>query len=275
MKIRLAIKQLVQESYGTHAERYNTSVLDCALGRNSFGTSRKVIECGNKYDWSKLYQHPDTRYYHLKQEICRFWSNYANIKTTNVKVANGSNVILSRINKLFIESGTKVLGYVPQFTRYMVEVAILGGVYEAVPLDRRDYFKFNEKKFLGSLTKLHSIVYIDNPNNPTGQLISLTQIEAIVKNAQKKNVAVIIDEAYGDYVEEKYSAINMVREYENLIVTRTFTKGYGIGQFRVGYAIMPDALSEFFNKIELPFSISEMGASLAKEALLDQTFILN
>lgn len=76
-------------------------------------------------------------------------------------------------------------------------------------------------------------------------------------------------------MEEKYSAVNLIDRYKNLVVTRTLTKGYGIGRFRVGYAILSTELGNYYDRIDLPFSVSTMGGSLAREALLDQDFILN
>lgn len=84
-----------------------------------------------------------------------------------------------------------------------------------------------------------------------------------------------LDEAYGDYVEERHSTVNLIDRYKNLAVTRTFTKGYGIGRFRVGYAILSTGLGNYYDRIDLPLSVSTMGGSLAREALLDQDFILN
>lgn len=275
MNIRPAVRQLARKSYEEESEPLKGDILDCALGRNSFGTSEKVVEFAKHYDWSDLWQHPDTSYKDLKEEICRFWSGYAELGVENIKVANGSCVVLSRFNKLFIETGIKVLGYVPQFREYMVEVAVLGGNYGAVALDPQEGFKFNLDRFLNEIKPDYSIIYIDNPNNPTGQLIGLSDIETVIREAAKKEIIVILDEAYGDYVEERHSAVNLIDRYNNLIVTRTFTKGYGIGRFRVGYAILSTELGNYYDRIDLPFSVSALGASLAREALLDQDFILN
>jgi len=274
MNVRSAVKQLTRKSYAKETESPTENLLDCALGKNSLGTSEKVAEVAKHHDWSNLSAHPETTYKDLKEAICKFWSDYADLKVANVKVANGSMVILSRLNKLFIEAGVKVVGYVPQFTEYGAEVAVLGGKYEAVLLKPEEDFKFNLDRLLSEVKPDYRIVYIDNPNNPTGQLLSLSDIEAIVKEAAKKDIMVISDEAYGDYVEEKYSAVNLINKYQNLIVTRTFTKGYGIGQDRVGYTILPTELAGYYDVISLPFSVTVLGASLAREALLDHDFIL-
>ena len=77
---------------------------------------------------------------------------------------------------------------------------------------------------------------------------------------------VIVDEAYGDYVHEKHSAVNLINRYDNLVVTRTFSKGFGIAKFRVGYGILPEVLSGYYDKIELPFPVSALGAHMATAA---------
>jgi histidinol-phosphate aminotransferase len=274
MDIRPAIRQLTRKSFEEESEPQKGDILDCALGRNFFGTSEKVVKLAKHYDWSQLWDVPDTSYKDLKRQICRFWSGYADLKIENIKVANGSAVFLSRFLKLFIEPGVKVLGYIPQFEVYHPEIAVLGGKYESVLLDPQENFRFNLHRFLNKITPDYSIVFIDNPNNPTGQFISLSDIETIIREAAKKEIIVIIDEAYGDYVEEKYSAVNLFNNYQNIVVTRTFTKGYGIGQFRVGYAILSTELGDYYNRIELPFSVSAMGAVLASEALVDQDFLI-
>ncbi len=269
------VKQIKRKWSDYETESARGDILDCAIGKNSFGTSEKVVEFAKHYnDWSDLWEHPDNSYKDLKQGICEFWSDYADLEETNIRVANGSAVILSRLNKLFVEPGVKILGYAPQFDEYRLEVQVLGGIYEAVLLDPLEDFKFNPERLISKMKPDYPIEYIDNPNNPTGQLICLGDIEAIVKEAAKKDMVVIVDEAYGDYVEEKHSAVNLINEYSNLVVTRTFTKGYGIGRIRVGYAILPTELGDYYNKIELPFSVSTFGASLVREALLNQDFII-
>ena len=249
------------------------NILDCGLGHNSIGTSKKVVEFAKNYDWSHLHRVPDTTYQRLKKQICTFWSDYADLQIENIKVANGSSVFLSRFNKLVIEKEKIVLGYMPQFMEYLNEVKVLEGSYESVFQSPQTGFTFNPDEFIRHMRGYHSVVYIDNPNNPTGQIIGLEAIETILKEAKKKETIVIVDEAYGDYFKRSYSAINLVERYKNLVVTRTFSKGFGVGQFRIGYGVLSTELGEAYDKIDLPFSVSELGADLAREALLDYDFI--
>jgi histidinol-phosphate aminotransferase len=273
--IKPYLSELPKKSYEEDLGQDKGDILDCALGRNSFGTSQRVIEFARRYnDFSDLWHHPDTSYRELKDAICHFWSSYANLSVENIKVANGSCVTLSRLNKLFIGPKTRVLGYIPQFVEYMLDVKILGGYFHALELKQENRFKFDTEMFLNEMGNDYTVVYIDNPNNPTGQLLALEDIDKIVTKANKREMVAVIDEAYGDYVGEEHSAMNLLNDYKNLIVTRTFTKGYGIGRFRVGYAVMNKELSDYYDRISLPFSVSSMGAALAKQAISDHNFIV-
>jgi len=101
------IEQIKRKWSDEETESARGDILDCAIGKNSFGTSEKVVDFAKHYNnWFDLWEHPDNSYKDLKQEICRLWANYANLKLANIKVANGSAVVLSRLNKLFIEPGS-------------------------------------------------------------------------------------------------------------------------------------------------------------------------
>jgi len=229
LKFREALARLSRKSYDLEAAP-PADVLDCALGCNSMGAPPRVVEAGRGFDYSRLHLTPETSYSKLKKAIVDFWSERADLTTDNVKVANGSIVLMSRLNKLFIENGARVLGYAPQFPEYPAEVMVLGGVYEAVDLEAANNLKFDPQAFISRLDPGQTMAYLDNPNNPSGQLIDLGDIEAIVRAAQEKDILVIVDEAYGDYISEDHSAVNLLDRYDNLTVTRTFSKVHPPGQ---------------------------------------------
>lgn len=272
MRIRPHLVEFERQGYIWMGDIQKEKLLDCAMGKNNFGVSPKVVDLARQYDWSELWN-PSHDYEKLKLAICTFWSDYAHLEAENIKIDNGSSRVLERFNRMFIEAGVKVLGYAPQFSGYVNDLKICGGNYDAVPLRLEDNFKFNLDTLASKITGDYSVVYIDNPNNPTGQLISLADIEAILKVASEKGVITLVDEAYGDYVNSANSALNLFNKYKNLVVTRTFTKGYGIGKFRIGYGVFPSELSRYYDKIKLPFSVPTIVSYLAKEALSDQKFI--
>ena len=275
MKIRSAVTSLGRKSYGSHETPAEDSLLECALGTNVFGTSPRVIDFAAHFDWSAICQYPDNSYDHLKEALCHFWSDYAGLELENIKVCNGSSCVLSNLNKMLIDPGDEVLGCVPQFVEYKYDAALFGGKYRAVSLMAEDDFKFNLDCLMKAITPLSKIVYLNNPNNPTGEFIDLEQIETLMKETAKRKIITIIDEAYGDYLEERFSAINLINKYSNLIVTRTFSKCYGIAQARVGYGVMSEKLGHYYNEIDLPFSVGTVGAEIAQQALLDHQFILS
>ncbi len=276
MKVKAYLNHLNRKSY-VSLEPINRrgELLDCSLGCNLFGVSQRVLDAAKEYDWSRVWCYPDPAYLDLKEKLSKFWTGYADLDKRQIQIANGAMVVLERVNKIFIEPGAKVLGYSPQFTEYATDVEACGGRYEAVILDQAERFGFHTERLLAKISEDYSLVYIDNPNNPTGQVISLGQIEEIIKQAGKKGVVVIIDEAYGDYIGKENSAVNLIDKYTNLIVVRSFSKGLGLAGLRIGYGIFPYELASYYEKINIPFSVSQVSCFLAAEALLDEDFILN
>jgi histidinol-phosphate aminotransferase len=118
------------------------------------------------------------------------------------------------------------------------------------------------------------IIYINNPNNPTGGLLDLGTVDAVIEEAARRNIAVLMDEAYGDYFDESASSISLIGRYPNLIVTRTFSKGYGLARARVGYAVVSDELSKWYDEVDLPFAIPTFSADVALVALQDRDYIV-
>jgi len=261
------------EEQSTVASMDSFSGLNCR-GGTDFGVPKRVVQFAEQYDWaSSLWQLGDVKGEGLRQEICNFWSDYAELTPKHIKIGYGSMKILERISSIFIEHGTKVLGCAPQFYGYVIDIIMSGANYKTVPLNPKDNFRFNPDSLLTEIEPDCCLVYIDNPHNPTGQLISLNHIEEIVKEAKRKDVAVLVDEAYADYVGKENSAIGLVNRYDNLMVTRTFTKGYQFAGIRVGYGIFSPEIGAYYDKIDHPLAIPGVGSALAKEALLDQEFI--
>lgn len=276
MKLKSYLEHLARESYiKEEPVAVQEKLLDCSLGINRFGTSARVLNAAREYNWSRVWHYPDPSYKDLKEGIRKLWLDHADLETGQIQISNGASVVLQRLNRIFIGVGAKVLGYSPQFTEYVTEVEVCGGKYEAVVLNPEENFRFHVERLLARISREYCLIYIDNPNNPTGQIIDLEEIEEIVKQAKTKDVAVVVDEAYGDYMEDESSAINLIHKYSNLAVVRSFSKGFGLASLRVGYGVLPTELTRYYNKINLPFSVSSVSCYLAKEALLTGDFVRN
>lgn len=275
MKIKNFITDFERRSFISRAileKRGDFTGLNCAgKWTERFGMPKRVSEFMKNFDWVTMSQRGDIK--GLKEEICRFWSEYANLKTVNIKLGAGSMRVLQYVNQLFIDKGSVVLGYAPQFFGYPLAVTSVGAAYRVVLLDPDDNYKLNIPGLIDAITDEYSTIYIDNPNNPTGQVIALQDLESVVKKAKSLDVAVIVDEAYGDSMDMSNSAINLCDLYDNVIVTRTFTKGYQFSRIKVGYGIMSEELGYYYDKIDFPQSVIGVDASIAKEALLDKEFI--
>ena len=276
MRIKTYLESFVRKSYAAHEPvSGHETLLDCSLGVNMYGVSKKVLEAAKDYDWSQVWLCPDPTYRDLKGAIVEFWSGQAEIQTNQIQIGHGSMEVLERINRIFLETGSKVLGYAPQFTGYVADIGACGAHYDPVILRPEERFKFFAERFAEKIGSGYNLIYIDNPNNPTGQMITLECIEEMVREAKKMGVAVIVDEAYADYAEQRHSAVNLINKYANLMVVRTFDKGFGLCSLRVGYGIVPNELSGYLNKVAPPFRATAISSYLATAAISDRNFITN
>lgn len=256
---------------GGYADKllHTEDILDCSLGTNPFGTPERVKRKLKTIEID-ISRYPDVKYTELRNALSEYWG----IEKESIFFGYGSMGCFEKVNKFVIRNGSKVLGVSPQYTRYISDVMVMGGIYESVLLKAENNFKIDIGEIINSMTSEHTLFYLDNPHNPTGQLVALKEVEEIVEEAKRKGVLVLIDEAYGDFVEKKESAINL--SSDNLIVLRSFSKGFGLASMRVGYAVIKNKeLGKLYEKVDLPFPISAIGEVLAVEALKDQNFLEN
>jgi len=171
--------------------------------------------------------------------------------------------VLDRINKALLKPKSLVLGFEPQFTVFEENVNSFGAVYKSLKL--KENYKFAVEEFVLFIENnpKHKIVYIDNPSNPTGQIIPLKEIEKVAKVAN----VLIVDEAYGEFMPKKNSAVNLLKDFDTVIVTRSFSKGFGLAGLRIGYGIMNKKFGKLYEKARLPFEFNIVGLEVAFKAL--------
>lgn len=253
----------------------DSKIIDCSLGVNPYGSSSLAKEAVCKINWDDVNKYPDPSYTVIKKAIIDSWSNIADIEEDEIFLGAGSIGTLIILNRLFVQKGSKVLGYCPQFSEYENIVNIVGGIYDFVEMEARDNFKFPHEKFLKAINPSYAAIYIDNPNNPTGQIVPISIIEEIIKRAANFGIPVIVDEAYGDYMDNDNSAIKMCDKYPNLIVVRSFSKGLGLANIRLGYLVVKGPLKEYYNTVNIPvFAFPDIMSKLIVETLKDKSFII-
>lgn len=247
-------------------------LLDCSFGINPFGYSSR-IDPGALLQGVDLSNYPPFPYNGLKDALIRHWSGQAALTREHIRVCAGSMMIVDAINSLFLDAGDAVLGYSPQFPQYVNSLRLRGGVYDACTLSPANGYRFEAGALLDKLEQgRHKLVYLDNPNNPTGQVLDLADVAAVVAAAHRRGTCVIVDEAYGDYMEPANSAINLLARWDNLFVVRSFSKGYALAALRVGYLASSPELAGYYGLID-DLLVNPVGLGAAKVSLSDAAYL--
>ena len=237
--------------------------IDLSLSENEFysGDALKRMTIFSKVNIYKLSQ---------DQELLELISDKLSMSRNNILITAGCDYALHHIAETFIEIGDKVLIPVPCFGRYEFHTKVCGGA----PV----FIKFSEPPNeidLGIVKKYVSesdikLVYIGNPNNPTGHLIPKKDTERFIDEIDK--TIVVIDEALIDALSKNTSCADLVESYPNLIVTRSFSKFYGLAGMRIGYIVADEEVIKHISKTVSPFEVSSLSIELAKAVLKDEEF---
>lgn len=240
-----------------------TNRIDCSLGTNPFievsMIKQSILEAN-----SEMNKYPSLEYELLKEELLNFWKDYLyhDINKSNLAFGAGTMGILRNLCEFLIQEGTRLLGVAPQFPRFISEVELKKGIYEYYNLEKKNNYQFIVTDFIEKIDSTYRLISIENPNNPTGQIIDVNDIETIVKKAKQYHIMVIVDEAYGDYMTLDNSAIKLVGKYNNIMVLRSASKFYGLPNHRIGYMFADSELVKIYNEIAIPFPFSDLSASI-------------
>lgn len=212
-------------------------------------------------------RYPDGNGFELKQAITAKYD----VPLDWITLGNGSNDILELSAHAFVQPGQSVVFAQYSFAVYPLATQAVGGRAIVVPAKDYGHDLPTMVKAIAPDTKL---VFIANPNNPTGTFISATVIDAFLAQVPP-HVVVVLDEAYNEYLapELQYDSIAWVRRYPNLIVSRTMSKAYGLAGLRVGFGIAQPTITDLLNRIRQPFNVNSMAQAAAVAALGDKVFL--
>ncbi len=206
----------------------------------------------NPFD-SAVNRYPDPLQIILKKEIAKF----KGVQVSNIFLGNGSDEAIDLLIRLFCEPNMdSVLMLPPSYGVYGVCAQIAGVTIRTIPLDNDFQPRLNDLKMLSARNA--KILFICNPNNPTGSVIELSHIENIIRDFPG---IVVLDEAYIDFSNVK-SGIGLINKYPNLVVLQTFSKAWGMAGLRLGMAFSNPELIAWLNKIKLPYNINQMTQQL-------------
>jgi len=193
----------------------------------------------------------------LKEKI----SDYLKIPKDYVVVGNGSDELIDRIGRLFLEKGDKAISVTPTFPVFRYCIKHQDAECIAVPLLKN--FGLDVTQLLHNFTSETKLLYLCSPNNPTANQFTMNEVENLIEEFPG---IVIVDEAYAEYAD--YSMVSHVDKYENLIILRTFSKAFGLAGLRLGYAVTNATLAKVLaEKTPLPFPVSTFTLSMGRKLL--------
>ena len=237
-----------------------------ASNENPLGPSPKVIQALEKA-LPKIHRYPDGGAYSLSQALSR----HLGVEPNQLLLGHGSNELIVRLGQMVLDPGDEVLYGDPGFFVYGSTALFCEAVPRPQPLRN---FTHDLKVFERAITHKTRLVYIANPNNPTGTMIPLSDVEAFLKGCPA-HVLVVLDEAYYEYVDDPsyFESLKLMSQYPNFVVLRTFSKAFGLAGLRVGYGIAHPELVEVFHKIREPFNVNGLAMAAAEAALGDMAHV--
>jgi histidinol-phosphate aminotransferase len=242
------------------------TIVKLASNENPFGFSPKVSEFLKNQSINHAV-YPDGYASGLRQSLAKSMG----VEQNQLLFGNGSDEIIMMISRALLQSGVNTVMATPTFPQYRHNAIIDGAEVREVQLTNGAHDLHEMARQIDGNT---AVVWLCSPNNPTGMLINQQELEEFIQKVPKE-VLIVLDEAYFEYITESSykNSINLIKDHENVIVLRTFSKAYGLAGFRVGYAVAQKELIARLDPVREPFNntVTSQGAALV--ALEDSSFI--
>src|SRR5215510_13047755 len=247
----------------TEREYGITGAIKLASNENPLGPSPLAIEAIEAAA-RKVHLYPDGSSYYLIQRL----SAFLGVKPEEVFVGNGSNEIIELLIRTFTTPEDEALICKGSFLMYKVALQSHGRDFAEVPMQAS--YRYDLGAMADRITPRTRIIFLANPDNPTGTAFSRDQFESFLRRVPA-DCFVALDEAYFEYVDwpEYPNGMHYFRSQPNLIVLRTYSKIYGLAGIRLGYAIMQRHLTGYLNRTRLPFNLSSLAQAAGIAALDD------
>jgi len=247
-------------------------VVKLASNENPLGPSPKAVQAIKK-NLTELNLYPDSTAYYLKKAL----SSKLNVSVDELAIGNGSNELIDLLIAMVCVPGDQILTSMGAFVAYKVCAQARG--VQTVETSLTNSLGFDCEKLLFEIkTKPNiKIVFLPNPNNPTGTFLESSDLESFISKALKlkPDLMIALDYAYWEYVTNKKisNPITLYKKYPQLVILQTFSKVYGLAAMRIGYAIGSRELIQTLNKIKEPFNVNSLALVAAEAALTDLAFV--
>jgi histidinol-phosphate aminotransferase len=239
-----------------------TEVIKLASNENPLGPSLRAVQALRDAA-EKVYLYPDGACYELRQSV----ASHLQIPQDHLIFGNGSDELIHYLGVTYLQPGDEVIQADPSFVRYEAAAILNGADCIKVPLKN---WTHDLEAMADRITERTRLIFIANPNNPTGTIVTRREVEALLDRLPER-VLLVLDEAYYEYVEshDYPRGVDYVRQGRNIILLRTFSKAYGLAGLRLGYGIARPQIIGHLNQVREPFNVNLIAQAAGAAAIAD------
>jgi histidinol-phosphate aminotransferase len=244
-----------------------TNSIKLASNENPLGSSPLAVEAIRNH-LENLRRYPDGSGHYLRQHLSR----QLGVTESAIVLGNGSNEIIDLVIRTFVQPGEEVLMSEPTFLVYHLMTQAVGGHSVQVPLKG---FAHDLESMAAAVTPRTRVVFLDNPNNPSGTVIRPEDFETF-RRSIPEDLLIVLDEAYMEFADPNLTITGLDyvdSQSPRIICLRTFSKAYGLAGLRIGYGIMPAEVADYLHRVRQPFNVNSLAQVAALAALDDHPFL--
>lgn len=244
-----------------------SNIVKLASNENPLGISPKA-RAAIEAELKEVTLYPDANGYYLKEAIAKKFG----LEIPQITLGNGSNDVLDLVVRTYVAPGEEVVCSQYCFVAFPISAQAQGAVIRSVPA--KDY-GHDLEAMAAAITDKTKLVYVVNPNNPTGNWLKAAELRAFLERVPKQ-VLVVYDEAYFEYAEgtpDYPNAFAWLKDYPNLVVLRTFSKAYGLAALRLGFAVSHGDCAGYMNRCRQPFNVNALALAAGVAVLDDADYI--
>jgi len=243
-----------------------TEIIKLASNENPLGPSPKVTAAIQK-EIPELSRYPDGNAFDLKAALAKKYT----LSEEQITLGNGSNEILELLARAFLNTETEVIFSQHAFAVYPIVTQAVGAIAKVVPAIN---YGHDLNAMLTAINDKTRLIFIANPNNPTGTYLTELELSHFLSKVPG-HVICVLDEAYYEYVAEADypNSIPWLKQYPNLVITRTFSKAYGLAGLRIGYSLSSSTMADILNRVRQPFNNNALALIAAETALNDTDYL--
>lgn len=240
-------------------------IVKLASNENPLGPSKAALKAAQQA-LSELCRYPDGNGFTLKNKL----ASRLGVSPGQITLGNGSNDILEIIAHCFADTQSEVIFSQYAFAVYPLVTQAIGAKGVCVPA--RDW-GHDLDAMAAAVSDRTKLIFVANPNNPTGTVHDAQAVEDFLAQIPER-VLVVLDEAYCEYLSDGESdSVEWLQRFPNLIITRTFSKAWGLAALRVGYSISSEAIADILNRVRQPFNVDSIALSAASAVLDDEDYL--